>query len=128
MAREPRQARPLRTSRVVVACRNKASVHRIFACGRGEIGQPQVTQSEDWYKGGKRRAAPRTPTLVHRAVRLTVKHDADVSSIPPVIPYGGFSPVRLRHHLIGPIRPTRRHIAISPHSGLYAMPSLCGSA
>ena len=26
------------------------------------------------------------------------------------------------------IRPTRRHIAISPHSGLYAMPSLCGSA
>jgi len=33
-----------------------------------------------------------------------------------------------RHHLIGPIRPTRRHIAISPHGGLYAMPSLCGSA
>jgi hypothetical protein len=36
--------------------------------------------------------------------------------------------VRVRHHLIGPIRPTRGHIAISPHSGLYAMPSLCGSA
>ena len=33
-----------------------------------------------------------------------------------------------RHHLIGPIRPTRRYIAISPLSGLYAMPSLCGSA
>jgi len=33
-----------------------------------------------------------------------------------------------RHHLIDPIRPTRRHIAISPHSGLYAMSSLCGSA
>src|SRR5262249_53155568 len=29
---------------------------------------------------------------------------------------------------IGPIRPTRGHIAISPHGGLYAMPSLCGSA
>src|SRR5207248_5789345 len=28
----------------------------------------------------------------------------------------------------GPIRPTRGHIAISPHGGLYAMPSLCGSA
>jgi hypothetical protein len=131
-------------------------------------------------------------------------NDADVSSIPPIIPYGGFSPVRLegwpfrrglpntsanlsllpacagrclvcvhpscasspqqwhrsesglwarlrtairwslhhprgprsgpgysvpvRHHLIGPIRPTRGHIAISPHGGLYAMPSLCGSA
>jgi hypothetical protein len=131
-------------------------------------------------------------------------HDADVSSILPIIPYGGFSPVRLegwhigrdlpetsislsllpacadrrpvclrpsctawslrqsrsvsgrgpdnalpwwvtthrprgprsgpgcsvpvRHHLIGLIRPTRRHIAISPRGGLYAMPSLCGSA
>jgi hypothetical protein len=31
------------------------------------------------------------------------------------------------HHLIDPIRPTRGHIAVSPHSGLYAMPSLCGS-
>ena len=36
--------------------------------------------------------------------------------------------VPIHHHLIGPIRPTRRHIATSPHSGLYAMPSLCGSA
>ena len=33
-----------------------------------------------------------------------------------------------RHHLIGPIRPTRGHTAISPQGGLYAMPSLCGSA
>src|SRR6516164_4800252 len=32
--------------------------------------------------------------------------------------------VPVRHHLIGPIRPTRGHIAISPHGGLYAMPSL----
>jgi hypothetical protein len=131
-------------------------------------------------------------------------NDADVSSIPPIIPYGGFSPVRLegwpvrrdlpsssfslsllpacasddwfvfalrasrgrydgpalcralgldhappggwvslrprgprsgpgcsvpvRRHLIGPIRPARGRIAISPHGGLYAMPSLCGSA
>src|SRR5262245_8349459 len=131
-------------------------------------------------------------------------NDADVSSTLPIIPYGGFSPVRLegwlskrclpgsfaayacsrhtlsviqfasalraprsdngcpalcraahsiahrlggllllrprgprsgssyavsdRHHLIDPIRPARKHIAISPHGGLYAMPSLCGSA
>ena len=27
-------------------------------------------------------------------------------------------------HLVDPIRPTRRHIAISPHGGLYVMPSL----
>ena len=39
----------------------------------------------------------------------------------------GYS-VLIHHHLIGPIRPTRGHIAISPHGGLYAMPSLCGSA
>ena len=32
------------------------------------------------------------------------------------------------HHLIDPMRPTRGHIATSPHGGLYAMPSLCGSA
>jgi hypothetical protein len=34
----------------------------------------------------------------------------------------------IRHHLIGPIRPTRRHPTTSPHCGLYAGPSLCGSA
>jgi hypothetical protein len=32
------------------------------------------------------------------------------------------------HHLVGPMRPTRRHTATSPPSGLYAVPSLCGSA
>jgi hypothetical protein len=36
--------------------------------------------------------------------------------------------VSSRHHLIDPIRPTRGHIAISLHGGLYAMSSLCGSA
>jgi hypothetical protein len=36
----------------------------------------------------------------------------------------GYS-VPVRHHLIDPIRPTRGHTAISPQSGLYAMPSLC---
>jgi hypothetical protein len=28
------------------------------------------------------------------------------------------------HHLIGPIRPTCRHIEISPHGGLYSVPAL----
>ena len=36
--------------------------------------------------------------------------------------------VPIRLHLIDPMRPTRRHIAISSLGGLYAMPSLCGSA
>jgi hypothetical protein len=47
----------------------------------------------------------------------------------PLYPRGprsgpGYS-VPIHHHLIGPMRPTRRHIAISPQGGLYAMPSLC---
>ena len=36
----------------------------------------------------------------------------------------GYS-VPVHHHLLGPIRPTRRHASISPHCGLYAAPSLC---
>src|ERR1019366_7915541 len=70
-------------------------------------------------------------------------NDADVSSIPPIIAHrrggslllrprgprsGPGCSVPVRHHLIGLIRPTRGHTAISPHGGLYAMPSLCGSA
>ena len=39
---------------------------------------------------------------------------------------GYAAPVHQR--LTGPIRPTRGHIATSPHGGLYAMPSLCGCA
>ena len=39
----------------------------------------------------------------------------------------GFA-VPVHHHLIGPIRPTRGHPTTSPHGGLYAGPSLCGSA
>jgi len=33
--------------------------------------------------------------------------------------------ISVPHRLIDPIRPTRQHIATSPQSGLYAMPSLC---
>ena len=33
--------------------------------------------------------------------------------------------VPVHPHLIGPIRPTRRHIPTSPSCGLYQMPSLC---
>jgi len=33
--------------------------------------------------------------------------------------------VPVHHHLIGLIRPTRRHIPISPPSGLYGTSSLC---
>ena len=33
--------------------------------------------------------------------------------------------VPVHHHLPGPIRPTHRHSTTSPHSGLYALPSLC---
>jgi hypothetical protein len=50
-----------------------------------------------------------------------------LSSLYPRGPRSGYV-VPYHRHLSGPMRPTRRHIAISPHSGLYAMPSLCGSA
>jgi hypothetical protein len=33
--------------------------------------------------------------------------------------------VPVHQHLTDPIRPTRKHIQISPHCGLYQMPSLC---
>jgi hypothetical protein len=36
--------------------------------------------------------------------------------------------VPVHPHLLGPMRPTCRHVAISPQRGLYATPSLCGSA
>ena len=47
----------------------------------------------------------------------------------PLYPWGprsgpGYS-VPVHPHLIGPIRPTRRHTATSPPRGLYAVPSLC---
>src|SRR5580700_6384232 len=56
------------------------------------------------------------------------RHAVDYSTYPRGPRSGPGCSVPVRHHLIGPIRPTRRHIAISPQSGLYAMPSLCGSA
>ena len=56
------------------------------------------------------------------------RHAVEYSTYPRGPRSGPGCSVPVRHHLIGPIRPTRRHIAISPHGGLYAMSSLCGSA
>ena len=36
--------------------------------------------------------------------------------------------VPIHHHLIDPIRPTRRHSTTSSLCDLYVLPSLCGSA
>ena len=80
------------------------------------------------------------PPFVHFVVATVVRsksglrnsimhrHAVEYSTYPRGPRSGPGCSVPVRHHLIGPIRPTRRHIAISPHSGLYAMPSLCGSA
>jgi len=61
--------------------------------------------------------------------RIRLRTAVEVITPPPQGPRlsPGYS-VPNRHHLFGPIRPTRGHIEISPHGGLYAMPSLCGSA
>src|ERR1039458_1051984 len=56
------------------------------------------------------------------------RHAVEYSTYPRGPRSGPGCSVPVRHHLIGPIRPTRRHIAISSNGGLYAMPSLCGSA
>jgi len=56
------------------------------------------------------------------------RHAVEYSTYPRGPRSGPGCSVPVRHHLLGPIRPTRRHIAISPQGGLYAMPSLCGSA
>ena len=56
------------------------------------------------------------------------RHVVEYSTYPRGPRSGPGCSVPVRHHLIGPIRPTRGHIAISPQGGLYAMPSLCGSA
>ena len=56
------------------------------------------------------------------------RHAVEYSTYPRGPRSGPGYSVPVRHHLFGPIRPTRRYIAISPHAGLYAMPSLCGSA
>ena len=55
------------------------------------------------------------------------RHAVEYSTYPRGPRSGPGYSVPVRHYLIGPIRPTRRHIAISPHGGLYAMPSLCGA-
>ena len=80
------------------------------------------------------------PPFVHFVVATVVRselglrnsilhrHAVEYSTYPRGPRSGPGCSVPVRHHLIGPIRPTRGHIAISPHGGLYAMPSLCGSA
>ena len=66
------------------------------------------------------------------SVGTVTRWNAAVRGVLPLCPRGprsgpGYSvPVHL--HLLDPIRPACRHIATSPQSGLYAMPSLCGSA
>ena len=75
--------------------------------------------------------APRGPTLVPHCVGsltrscTTMKWDYHYPGGPRSC---SSYVVSSRHHLIDPICPTRGHIAISPHGGLYAMSSLCGSA
>ena len=46
------------------------------------------------------------------------RHAVEYSTYPRGPRSGPGCSVPVRHHLIGPIRPTRGHIAISPHSGL----------
>ena len=79
-------------------------------------------------------SALRAPRCLKRRI-LVLSRGARCAGAPPckrhwpLYPRGPRSgpsySVSVHHHLIGPIRPTRQHIAISPECGLYAMPSLC---
>src|SRR5262252_369046 len=99
------------------------------------------------FPGGRRlkRCSPHTPSDVRfssalraprgrsddpalcRAADSIAHHHGGLLLLRPRGPRSGpgYS-VPVRHHLIDPIRPSRRHTAISPHGGLYAVPSLCG--
>ena len=71
-------------------------------------------------------AALNTPRSVSR---FSAPRDTAVRAVLPPYPRGprsgpGYS-VPVHHHLLGPIRPTRRHAPISPPCELYAAPSLC---
>jgi len=70
-----------------------------------------------------------TPALCRDMGSVMHRHSSEPVSLYPRGPRSGPGcsvPVHL--HLFGPMRPTRRHTAISPFCGLYAMPSLCVSA
>jgi hypothetical protein len=71
---------------------------------------------------------PVTPSPRSKS-RSAVRWCTTVQAAWPLYPRGprsgpGYS-VPVHHRLSDPIRPARRHIPISPQSGLYAMPSLC---
>jgi hypothetical protein len=64
-----------------------------------------------------------------RCVRDEALISTSVRADPPLYPRGprsgpGYA-VPVHRHLLGPIRPTRRHIPTSPLGGLYEMPSPC---
>src|SRR6266700_3709883 len=67
------------------------------------------------------------PHCVGPQTRLHTAVEDHYSSAPGGPRSGPGYSVPVRRHLVGPIRPTRGHTAISPHGGLYAMPSLCGA-
>ena len=74
-------------------------------------------------------AAP--PYVLHcvRTVASVMHCHARSHLLYPRGPRSGLGSIVPAHrHLIGLMRPTRRRIRISPHGGLYRMPSLCWCA
>jgi hypothetical protein len=74
--------------------------------------------------------APRCPGLIPVRCRGTWRAETPpFERLLPLYPRGPRSDpgssVPVHPRLIGPIRPTRWHIQISPHCGLYQMPSRC---
>src|SRR5215510_12832898 len=73
-------------------------------------------------------AASIAPLRVGRVGSIIRRHEVEYSTDPRGPRSGPSCAVSVHRHLVDPIRPTRRHSTISPHGGLYALSSLCGSA
>ena len=73
-------------------------------------------------------AASIAPLRVGRVGSIIRRHEVEYSTDPRGPRSGPRYAVSVHRHLIDPIRPARRHSTISPHGGLYALSSLCGSA
>ena len=66
-----------------------------------------------------------SPLCVGAVVRLSTAIRAVLLLYPRGPRSGPGYAVPVHHHLVGPMRPTRRHISTSPPGGLYEMPLLC---
>jgi hypothetical protein len=101
---------------------SKAGSQSVPSQGKGSITPPP------WFASDLR-VVSRCSFVLARSRGFSPSDDTAVRAVLPRYPRGPRSGpgyvVPVHHHLTGPIRPTRRRAATSPHCELYAPPSLC---